>query len=359
MFAPSEDRAPVSDPARPLGLGSTAQAPRWRNPFRHLPAVRAAVQVGYVLFLAFVGWRFARVFAEVQGGGPVTTARPSAVEAFLPISALVGLKRWVATSFWDEVHPAGLTILVAAIVASLVARKGFCAWVCPVGAISRALEWVGKRTLWRRRGFLHVPRPLDLALSSLKYLLLAFFAWQVFVAMPVEGIEAFTRSPFNLAADAKMLLFFASPTGAVLVGLGVLVALSLVVKHAWCRWLCPYGALLGVASLASPQHVRRDPDTCNDCRACTRACPVEIPVHARLRVLSSECTGCMSCVAACTVSDCLGVTRRGRRALSPWLVPAGVLAVMLGAWVLARATGSWESSVPAAAFRWAYRAVGL
>jgi polyferredoxin len=332
---------------------------RWRNPWRRLPAVRAAVQAAYVLFLALVGVEFARFCAQVGGGGPVTAARPPAVEAFLPISALVGLRRWLATGAFDEVHPAGLTILLAAIGASLVARKGFCSWVCPVGTISRALEWVGARTLWRRRGFPRVPRPLDLALSSLKYLLLAFFAWQVFVAMPVEGTEAFVRSPYNLAADAKMLLFFASPTSAVLAGLGALVALSLVVKHAWCRWLCPYGALLGAASLASPQHVRRDPATCNDCRACTRACPVEIPVHARLRVLSSECTGCMSCVAACTVPDCLGVTRRGPRALSPWLVPAGVLGVMLGAWALARATGAWETSVPAAAFRWAYRALGL
>jgi polyferredoxin len=317
------------------------------------------VQAAYVLFLVLVGVEFAGFFAQVSGDGPVTATRPPAVEAFLPISALVGLRRWLATGVWDEVHPAGLTILLAAVGASFLARKGFCSWVCPVGAISRALEWVGARTLWRRRGFPRVPRPLDLALSSLKFLLLAFFGWQVFVAMPAEGIEAFARAPFNLAADAKMLLFFASPTGTVLAGLGVLVALSLVVKHAWCRWLCPYGALLGVASLASPQHVRRDPDACNDCRACTRACPVEIPVHARLRVLSSECTGCMSCVAACTVPACLGVTRRGSRALSPWLVPAGVLGVMLGAWAVARATGSWESSVPVAAFRWAYRAMGL
>ncbi len=316
------------------------------------------MQAGYLVFLVAVGFQFARFFAEVGGDGPIAAARPPAVEAFLPISALVGLRRWIATGFWDEVHPAGLTILVAAIVASLVARKGFCAWVCPVGAISRALEWVGRRTLWRR-GFPRVPRRLDLALSSLKFLLLAFFAWQVLVAMPLDAIEGFLRSPFNLAADAKMLVFFARPTGTVLAVLGGLVALSLVVKHAWCRWLCPYGALLGLASLLSPQHVRRDPATCNDCRACTRACPVEIPVHARLRVLSSECTGCMSCVAACTVPDCLGVTRLGRRALPPWLVPAGVLSVMLGGWVIARLTGFWETSVPTEAFRWAYRALGL
>jgi len=131
------------------------------------------------------------------------------------------------------------------------------------------------------------------------------------------------------------------------------------VKHFWCRYLCPYGALLGVASLLSPLSVRRDPDVCNDCRACTRACPAEIPVHARLRVLSSECTGCMSCVAACTVPDCLGVTRKGARAFSPWIIPVMALSTMLAFWGIARATGFWETSLPAEAFRLAYRVMGI
>jgi polyferredoxin len=167
------------------------------------------------------------------------------------------------------------------------------------------------------------------------------------------------RGPYNVAADAKMLLFFTDLSAVGAGVLGALVALSLVVKHFWCRYLCPYGALLGLASLLSPQLVRRDPDVCNDCRACTRACPSEIQVHAKLRVLTPECTGCMSCVSACTVKDCLGVTRKGPRALSPWLVPAAVLSVMLGFHALARATGFWETTVPLEAFRWAYRAVDV
>jgi polyferredoxin len=357
VFDEAPGSTPVAPPAAPPAEGATPRD-RWQNPWRRLPALRAGVQAAYLLFLALVGWQFARFFAGAHGDGPLDVARPPAVEGFLPIAALVGLRRWLSTGFWDEVHPAGLTIFVAAIGASLLAKKGFCSWVCPVGALSRALEWLGLRTLWRR-GFPRVPRRLDQVLSSLKYLALAFFAWEVLVAMPVEALDAFVGSPYNLVADAKMLLLFAHPTATVLAVLGFLVALSLVVKHAWCRWLCPYGALLGVASLLSPQHVRRDPDACNDCRACTRACPVEIPVHARLRVLSAECTGCLSCVAACTVPDCLGVTRKGARTLSPLLVPAAVLSVMLGAWALARLAGLWETSVPAEAFRLAYQALGL
>lgn len=337
---------------------SIPEAPRrWTNPWRSLPRIRWAVQAAYLLFLALVGVEFARFVAQVQGDGPITAARPSAVEAFLPISALLGLRRWLATGFWDDVHPAGLTLLLAALATSLVARKAFCSWVCPVGTISRALEWVGARTLWRR-GFPRVPRWLDLPLSGAKLLLLAFFVWTVFFAMPMDAVEAFLRGPYNVSADAKMLAFFGSLGGTAAAVLGGLVALSLVVKHAWCRWLCPYGALLGLASFASPLLVRRDPSTCNDCRACTRACPVEIPVHARLRVLSTECTGCMSCVSACTVPDCLGVTRLGARALPAWLVPAAALATMLAFWAIARATGSWETSLGGEALRWAYRAAG-
>jgi polyferredoxin len=347
----SEEPSPQGASPRP------APAARWVNPWRSLPRVRWAVQAAYVLFLVVVAVRFAAFVHAVVGDGPITAQRPPAVEAFLPIAALMAARRFFLTGFWDEIHPAGLTLLLAAVATAFLARKAFCSWVCPVGTLSRALEWLGRRTLWRR-GWPAVPRWLDLALASIKYLLLAFFLRTV-ASMPLDAIEEFMRAPYNVAADAKMLLLFRdlSLTGGIV--LGALALLSVLVKHFWCRYLCPYGALLGIASFFSPLSVRRDPATCNDCRACTRACPVEIPVHARLRVLSTECTGCMSCVAACTVRDCLGVTREGRRAWSPWLVPAVALGVMLGFWAVARLTGFWETGVTPETFRWAYRAMGV
>lgn len=332
-------------------------AAAWRNPWRALPGLRWGVQVAYVLFLVVAAVQFVAFFEAVRGTGPVTSARPPAVEAFLPIAALLAAKRFFLTGYWDGVHPAGLTILLAAVATAFLARKAFCSWVCPVGTLSRVLEWLGRKTLWRR-GWPAVPRWLDLSLASIKYVLLAFFLHTV-LSMPLDAIEDWMRAPYNLAADAKMLLLFRnlSATGGIV--LGALALLSVAVKHFWCRYLCPYGALLGIASFLSPLSVRRDPATCNDCRACTRACPVEIPVHARLRVLSPECTGCMSCVAACTSRDCLGVTRTGARAWSPWLVPAAALGAMLGFWAVARLTGFWETEVTPEAFREAYRILGI
>jgi polyferredoxin len=348
---------PTPTPTATPTATATGDTPRWVNPYRHLPKVRWAVQLAYVAFLVLVCWQFVRFVSQALGDGPITAARPPAVEAFLPIAALLGLKRFLLTGIWDGVHPAGLTVLSAALVTAFLARKAFCSWVCPVGALSRGLEWLGRKTLWRRR-WPAVPRWLDVPLSTLKYVLFGFFGWSV-LSMPLAGIEQFLKLPYNAAADAKMLFFFASPSGTALLVIGFLVVLSLVVKHAWCRWLCPYGGLLGIVSFLSPLSVRRDPDRCNDCRACTRACPAEIRVHAKLRVLSPECTGCLSCVAACTTVGALGLARKAPRAFPAWVVPGVALGVMLGFWAVARATGFWESILPPEAFRLAYRIIGL
>ncbi len=95
------------------------------NPYRFLPTIRGLVQAAYIAFFVLVGIEFHAFYRQVVSGGPVTAHRPPAVEGFLPISALMGLKHFVATGLWDNVHPAGLAILIAAIVSSFLARKVF------------------------------------------------------------------------------------------------------------------------------------------------------------------------------------------------------------------------------------------
>jgi polyferredoxin len=345
----------ISEPSTTPGREASGSVP-WRNPYANLPGLRRLVQGFYLLFFVFVGIEFASFYRQIVTGGPVTAYRPPAVEGFLPISALVGLKRFLLTGSYDTVHPAGLTILIAAILSSFFARKVFCSWVCPVGGISRALEWVGKKTIWKNRKTpVLVNRALDLSLCSLKYLLLAFFAWAILWKMDVAAIGQFLQTPYNYAADAKMLLFFTDISRTAGVTLAVLVILSIVVKHFWCRYLCPYGALLGLVSWMSPQRVVRDGTTCIDCRACTRGCPVEITVHRKASVWTPECTGCMTCVASCPVENCLTVTRKGGRSLSPYLIPLVGLGTIYLLWGFARLTGHWHSSLSQSTLAEVYR----
>ena len=52
-----------------------------------------------------------------------------------------------------------------------------------------------------------------------------------------------------------------------------MVVASVFVQNFWCRYLCPYGALLGLTSLLSPLRIRREPAACIDCAKCAKACP--------------------------------------------------------------------------------------
>lgn len=304
------------------------------------------VQLAFLALVLVIGAQFtAWAFAHLSGRPPALP-RPAGVEGFLPISALMSLRLWLAGEGIHPVHPAGLAILLAVLVVSVVVAKSFCSNLCPVGTVSKALGTLGERLLgstWK------LPRWLDIPLRSLKYLLLAFFLWAVWLSMDLPAVRAFLDSPYNKVADVKMLLFFASPSRLTVAVLGVLVVGSVLVRDLWCRYLCPYGALLGLLGRLAPLKVTRDPQRCTDCRACTRVCPARLPVHRLRRVASVECTSCQDCVAACPAAGCLALRlphlRRPGRSLSPARSVLLVVALFLGIIGAFRLAGYWHSSV--------------
>jgi ferredoxin len=82
--------------------------------------------------------------------------------------------------------------------------------------------------------------------------------------------------------------------------LGVL-ALNVIARRFWCRYLCPLGALLGL--LGKIGLVRRQVnDSCTQCNACARACPTgTIQREWNYASDPGECTMCLECLAACPV----------------------------------------------------------
>jgi polyferredoxin len=141
-----------------------------------------------------------------------------------------------------------------------------------------------------------------------------------------------------------------SATSAVIVGF--LLIGSCLVPNLWCRYLCPYGALMGLVALASPLRIRRVPDACIDCGKCAHACPSRLPVDRLIQVRSAECLGCMECVAACPAEGALFLAAPpSRRALRPMALAGAIAAVFLCAVGLAMVTGHWESAIPERVYR--------
>lgn len=310
---------------------------------RFVTGLRWASQWFWLLVTIAVGAQFMRWVRQVETG-VVTVGRPGGVEAFLPLSALLSLRHLWETGEISPVRPAGFMIFLAVAATGLLMKRAFCSWVCPVGTASEWLAGLSRRAFGRK---LALPRWLDIPMRSLKYLLLLFFASAIFFRMSGADVAMFLDSPYNRVADVKMLYFFEqlSPFAAkVILGL---VALSIVIPYFWCRYLCPYGALLGFLSLLSPLKVTRDAGSCIDCDLCTKACPSHLPVAKLTRVSSDECVGCLSCVAACPVPRALRVETPApwRRALRPAAFAVVLLVLFGGTMVAAQVAGVWRTNV--------------
>lgn len=310
---------------------------------------RHQLQLAIFVITVLIGVQFFFYVWQATGKAAVTIPRPPGVEGFLPIGALMAWKRFFLTGQWDSVHPAAMVLLGFAALLSLLLRKSFCSWFCPVGTLS---EWLWKlgQTVWGKN--YRLPPWLDYPLRSVKYLLLGFFVY-IIVGMSASQVSQFLHTPYYIIADVKMLHFFTRMSLTTAVVLAILTIASVFMKNFWCRYACPYGALMGLIALLSPTHIRRDVDRCTQCKQCSKTCPSHIQVHTHQRVINPECTGCMDCILVCPVPETLALQTW---AIKPkaWSVPALAVAIILlfgGTYLGARLTGHWQTRVPLAEFK--------
>jgi len=304
---------------------------------------RHQVQLAILLLTLGIGVQFNLYVKQASGPNAITIQRPPGVEGFLPIGALMGWKHFLMTGNWDIVHPAAMVILGYAVMLSFFLRKTFCGWFCPIGTVSEWCWKIGQSLVGKE---LRIPSFIDLPLRSIKYLLLGFFIWVVSM-MDTHQIAAFLQSPYYALADVKMLYFFIRMTFITAVVLIGLVVLSFFFKNFWCRYLCPYGALLGLFSMISPTRICRHETHCIDCGNCHRACPSFLPVSKKITIRSPECTGCLDCINACPAKDALTFSSIGfsDRFWTHRKVGLIIIFSFIFAVCVANITGHWSSSI--------------
>ena len=180
-------------------------------------------------------------------------------------------------------------ILGAVLLVTLLLRRAFCGYVCPIGAISEWLQAGAKRVGVKPAA---VPYALDRGLAKLKYVVLAiilYFTWgygelEFRVADPCYAL---------ISRHGEDITFWAYVvSGAIVVG-------SLFVLLPFCRWLCPLAAVLHPFSRFGLTRIKRDEGACINCGACSKACPTNIKVATVKKVTAARCLSCLNCVEAC------------------------------------------------------------
>jgi polyferredoxin len=302
------------------------------------------VKGAFFVFFVWLAVRLLRFAAWARGEGTYVP-RPEAVAGILPVGHFTSFFAWVKGGGWDTLLPAGLVIILAAVATSLLFKRGFCGWICPVGTLWEAAAAFGRRLLGKN---VRLPKWLDLGGRSVRYLLGgAFFLFVGLVSL--EEALGFRELPYMWVADIKIIEGFGQPLFIAVAALAFV--LSMVFGPVWCRWVCPLGALYSALGVASPCTVTRDADTCISCSRCTKACHAFVDVEHAGSVRAPECDGCMDCVKVCPVDGCLEARAAGRVRIAPWAWPLLVVGLWLAIYIVAKATGNWDTSIPDQIFR--------
>lgn len=191
---------------------------------------------------------------------------------------------------------AGFVFWVLVIASALLLGRAFCGWFCWFGGYLELVEWgMGEKLK------IKIPQRMLLYLGAIPLVALGA---KVYNTVLVRWLQSFPATLTLRLADTE-------PWGGQQTGVSILITLILYGpvllfvfgRRAWCRYLCPIGALLKLFGRASPGRVRLVSDACIGCGECSRTCDMQVDTMGELNahgeVRSSGCIRCLKCTDKC------------------------------------------------------------
>ncbi|RQW26615.1 quinol dehydrogenase ferredoxin subunit NapH [Rhodobacteraceae bacterium CH30] len=172
----------------------------------------------------------------------------------------------------------------------LAGGRSFCAWVCPVNAVTDSALW-----LRRRAGIKggHAPA------KSLRLWLLG----SVLLFSAISG--SLLWELVNPVSLLQRELIFGTGLSLVLVA-AIFVYDLTIAQRSWCGHICPMGAAYGLLGKGALLRIRADKrDNCDDCMDCFKVCPEPQVLKPVLKgegssiIRSGACSNCGRCIDVC------------------------------------------------------------
>jgi polyferredoxin len=266
---------------------------------RGIKALRTLFQIAVVAVAVWAGARLTLGLAL------------SGVEKYCPFGGLETAWSFLTNRrFSCAAGATNLSLFLALLALTFFARKAFCSWICPFGAVGEwlsALSSAVRRRLGRGGSegrWIEPPKALDSAMRWLRLPVLALVLYFTYRTgeLVFRGYDPYYILFSMHGHDVKAWSY------GILAGV---LAAGLAIPMAWCRYLCPLGAALWPLSALGRLRLERDEDACTACGSCDRACPHGLPVSTAPAVRSGECTLCLECAGACPSPGALQLVLRG------------------------------------------------
>ncbi|KJS19243.1 MAG: ferredoxin [Clostridiaceae bacterium BRH_c20a] len=238
-----------------------------------------------------------------MGKGGIGFLSSASLHALCPFGGIVSIYQFTTVgTFVQKIHQSSFVLMFIVFAMAVLFGPVFCGWVCPLGTFQ---EWLGKigQKLFGKRFNKFIPEMADKYLRYLRYIILV---WVLYV-IGISGKLVFQEYDPYFA----LFNFWTSEVAVTsLFILALTIVASIFVERPWCKYACPYGAVLGLTNLFRVFKIKRETSTCISCSACDRACPMNISVSASGVVKNHQCISCMSCTSdqVCPVANTVEMT---------------------------------------------------
>jgi NosR/NirI family nitrous oxide reductase transcriptional regulator len=227
-------------------------------------------RIGFLLFtLVWIGW--------VAGG------QLSIINVFAWLQGFVS-GNGLAVLLADPL----LLVLLAFVVVSFVVwgRGVFCGWLCPFGALQELLAKLARVASVRQWSLSYRTHRI---LWPLKYVSLAVVAVASLYGLQTMAVAA-EIEPFKTVISLRM-----ERAWPFLVYALVLLVVGLFVERAFCRFLCPLGAVMAIGGkLRWFMPLKRRPECGSPCQLCAKRCPIQA-IEPSGAINMDECFYCLDC----------------------------------------------------------------
>jgi polyferredoxin len=153
----------------------------------------------------------------------------------------------------------------------------YCGRICAFGALTQLIDAIVPARLR-----INIPVALERRAGYIKYGIL----------FGAVGYYLLTREIGFYRYIEPFWMFTFQASTALWIGLAILLIASIFVRNLYCRFLCPFGAALGLLSTLTIFKIKRWSE-CSTCQLCEKTC--EWGAIRKRQIILAECVRCDDC----------------------------------------------------------------